>query len=117
MAIKEADMAIKYKEIIYKLENDDLSLNELKYIDVIEEYMDKEILKQFENGVIKIFLGYASLKQNPNGNSPFNLNEIRRNIMFTELKDKYTRAGWTVTTEHNDGLNASDYLVLTGNYR
>jgi len=113
-------MAVKYQEIIDKLENGPLTQSELKVIDDIEKYIDKQIEGRFSGDYISLEPRVIEFNYDPTGNygSFSGIKSPRKKLMTIELKRRFEEAGWKWKLEEgeDDGPNrpAMDYWHLKG---
>jgi len=113
-------MALNYKQLKKKLDETPLSLEELKMIDNVETYIDKEILTQFDKsiyGEISIDYCYPSFRYSPVTKSFIsNLGVSRIPKMKAELERRFISAGWKIEYRLDDGSdrNGADYMILKG---
>jgi len=119
MALKYTYMALKHKDLLTKLKSEPLSTNELKIIKEVEDYIDKEIKKQFYGKSVNIDLSVAKFKYNPNTRPQIVLAEPRRVLMSKELDKRYKAAGWKIKFHIDDmldgpNMSGGDYWVLSG---
>jgi hypothetical protein len=112
-------MAIKFKDVKRKLGEGPLTTEELKMITKIEDYIDKKIMRVFDNDEVRVDLCIANFKYMPGEDKQINLKEARRLLMISELNSRYREAGWGITTHLDDGLDGpnmsgSDFWILKG---
>lgn len=121
MAIKYKDMAIDYKQMKAKLAKAPLDEEELKLVAEAEEYIDKEIKKQFGSTYgVSIDLVIPSFNYSPKAKKPlYDIKDARKDKMQNELERRYKKAGWKITVHLDDGLDGPnmsgpDLWILTG---
>jgi len=113
-------MAIKYKDLKRQLDNTPLSEYELKRIKDVEDYIDKEIVKQFDKSIYKeitIDYSYAGFKYSPITKSSINdLGVSRIPLMKKEIELRFRAAGWEIAYRMDDGMSmySGDYMLLKG---
>ena len=88
------------------------------YLEVLEHYIDGEILKQFENShKIKIDLSYPRLSQAiKNWGDLFReIKQYRRYKISNLIDKKYEDGGWKIGIDISDGMGMAsyEYWVLT----
>lgn len=110
-------MAINYEELKKRVTTEPLSTEELNMIDKVEEYIDGEIIRQFDKspyGDISIFLGIANFNYDPIAKATTFFGERRKSLMSKELNKRFKAAGWKIEYHLDDGPNMSgvDYWVL-----
>lgn len=108
-------MAIKFKEINDRLEKSPLSDGELAAIDYTEKDIDSQILTKFKGHELNFNLDYCQFKRTSSGESTA-WPDVRRKMMYEELKKRYTEAGWICTEKLADSQDryGQDYLELKG---
>lgn len=111
-------MAIQFKILNDKLENAPLSEEELVKVKTVEEFVDGEILKQFNGGVIEVDLNKVDFTKSDTGWRN-NIAPYRAQLMRNELEKRYKNAGWKISVRLDDGLDGPnrsgpDYWILTG---
>jgi hypothetical protein len=91
-------MAIKYKDIVSKLENDPLTSDELLLIQEAEDFIDGEIKEKFGNHYYEISFdgGIIGFNYSPKRKKHIDLKTPRKNLMQKELLKRYSDAGWKV---------------------
>jgi hypothetical protein len=91
-------MAIKYKELKEKLENDPLTNEELNLIGSIELWIDEEIRRTFGKTYYEAWIdkSIVTFNWNPNTKKHIDVREPRRHVMRKELERRYTEAGWKI---------------------
>lgn len=112
-------MALEYKKLNDKLENTPLTLEELKMVDKVEGYIDKQITKHFKGYEVKIELVIVDFKYDIDIEKISNLPDARKYSMRKEIDKRYKEAGWKVSVEIDDGLDGPnmsgpDYWVISG---
>ena len=113
-------MALNFKELNDKLNDDPLTPEELQYIKNAEEYIDGEIVKQFRCTYgISIDLSIPDFESCPKMKKSLNLKSVRRKKMRQELDLRYNKAGWNIKVSYDDGLDGpnmsgSHSWILTG---
>lgn len=109
-------MAITFKEVDDKLRNSPLDTNELAIIKEVEDYIDKEIKRNYNGYSVKIDLPIARFEKTISQDSGRNLVDVRRKLMITELKRRFEEAGWKYNDEMGDShsMYSPDYWVLSG---
>ena len=104
-------MAVRYNDLMDKLEKGPLTQEELRMIDDAEILIDNEIMKDFTGGSVSIALDIAQFRGKK-------IPDVRKELMFEFLENKYKEAGWKCKIEYgeDDGPNRPgfDYWVLTG---
>jgi len=116
-------MALNYKDLKKQLDNTPLSEYELKRIKDVEDYIDKEILKQFDKSIYKeitIDYGYAGFRYSPISKSAINdIGVSRIPLMKKELELRFRLAGWEIAYRMDDGMSmySADYMILKGRDR
>ena len=119
MAVKYKDMAIRQKEILRKLKEEDFNEEELSLLKDIEYYIDKIITDTYNGGEIWIDLSIAKFFYHQIKKKSITLNNIRREKMYKELIARYYKAGWKTVLHLDDGsegnMSGSDYLIIKGN--
>jgi hypothetical protein len=119
MAVKYKDMAIRQKEILRKLKEEDFNNEELSLLKDIEDYIDKKITDTYNGGEIYVDLAIAQFYFHPIRKKSITLNNIRRDKMYKELISRYKKAGWQTRIHFDDGtegnMSGSDYLIIKGN--
>lgn len=108
-------MAIKFKELNDRLEKSPLSDNELEAVDAVERFIDAEILERYKGNELKFSLYMAQFKRTINDRHT-DWADARRNLMHSELKTRYEKAGWECVVEIADSGDrwGEDYWVLKG---
>lgn len=119
MAVKYKDMAIRQKEILRKLKEENFNEEELSLLQDVEDYIDKRIIDTYNGGEIFIDLFVAQFYYHPIRKKSITLNSIRRDKMHKELISRYNKAGWQTRIHFDDGsegnMSGSDYLIIKGN--
>lgn len=92
-------MAIKYKDIKNKLENDPLTQEELNTVKAVEDWIDEEIQKTFGKSYYESWIDKSiiTFNYNPATKKHIDSKEPRRHAMRKELERRYTEAGWKIT--------------------
>lgn len=92
-------MAIRYKDIVDKLESYPLSEDELILVEQAEEYIDNEILTKFGARYYEIGIDVCILNfdYSPKTKKPIDIKQPRKNLLSKELMKRYVSAGWVVT--------------------
>ena len=106
-------MAIKYKDIVEKLESYPLTEDELRLIEQTEEYIDNEILTKFgvryyEIGIDRCIVNFEF---SPKTKKPIDIKQPRKNLLSKELRERYVKAGWKL--EYPDDIDDS-YVRFKG---
>ena len=113
-------MALKYVDLKKKLDETPLNEYEKARIDEVENYIDKEILKQFDKSIyreISIDFAYPSFRYSPTTKSSISdLGVSRIPLMKKELENRFKSAGWEITYRMDDGTSmcGADYMILKG---
>lgn len=109
-------MAVKYKELKEKLEAEPLTLQELKYIDAAEKYIDDELTRRFDNSEIRIEMNVFDFNSIPKHTPMINdIKNTRKVIMRKELEKRFKDAGWDIKDDPWDGHSSgTDYVILSG---
>jgi len=114
-------MALKYKDIKKKLDSEPLSEEELGFIAELEEYIDAEILRKFDNDLIRIYLSNVNFESHFKDREfyPSTLKRSRRILLRDEIDKRYEEAGWIIGVEMDDGLDGPnrsgpDFWTLKG---
>jgi hypothetical protein len=89
-------MAIKYKDLKDKLENDPLTQEELYTVKAVEDWIDDEIKKTFGKCYYEAWIDKAifTFNYNPVTKKVIEAREPRRHVMRKELEKRYEAAGW-----------------------
>ena len=118
-------MAVNFKERLSLLRMKDmepLSVDELKIIKVVEDYIDGEIIKKLttDNKNIWIDKCYVEFNYNPISKKAFvpSMTNTRKHFLTKTLLDRYLDADWEISWHIDDGLEGNmsggDYLILKG---
>jgi hypothetical protein len=104
-------MAIRYQDIVRRLESEPLNEEELGYVKDAEEHIDKEILTKFGIRYYEVAIDNCIVQfdYSPKTKKSIDLKQPRKNLMSRELKQRYTDLGWKF--EYPDD---SDYTILRG---
>lgn len=89
-------MAIKFKDIKSRLENDPLTKDELDLIYEVEQWIDEEIQKTFGKTYYEAWIDKSiiTFNWNPATKKHIDVKEPRRHAMRKELERRYNLAGW-----------------------
>lgn len=111
-------MAIRYDEIVKKIDTTPLTSKQLKVVDSVEKWIDAK-LKKWDptNWDFRVELYYANFEYEPVSKTQFGFQESLRIKMSKELNKRYFDADWIVETDFDDGLDGPnfsgpDYWVL-----
>ena len=113
-------MALNYKTLKKKLEETPLSSYELELIKDVENYIDGEILRQFDKspyGEIAIDCSYTRFKYSPTAKAAItSLGVSRIPLMIAELEKRFIAANWVISYDLEDGMSmcGSDRMILKG---
>lgn len=112
-------MAINFKDLKHKLDTTPISEVELKLIQDVEDYIDEQILEEYDKTIYRevlIDMVYVRFSYSPKTKSSIQgLGQSRIPKMSNELERRYRVAGWDVTYRLDDGsLAGSDYMILKG---
>ena len=113
-------MALNYKELKKQLDATPLSNRELSLIRDVEEYIDAEIMKQFDKSIyreVNIDLVYVRFDYSPTLKKPISDLEVsRKPLMQENLINRYKDADWEVTYRLDEGMSmcGADYMILKG---
>ena len=113
-------MALKYKDLKKKLDDTPLSEYELARIADVENYIDKEIVRQFDKSIyreISIDFCYPNFTYSPTTKSSISdLGVSRIPLMKREIERRFRLAGWDITYRLDDGMSmcGADYMILKG---
>lgn len=111
-------MAVKRKDLLNELQNTPLTNDELKLIKIMEDYIDTQITKKFDNREVRIEDCYIGFNYNPITKQSINdLKHERRRLMKTELIKRFKDSGWKMELHMDDGLDGpnmsgSDYWIF-----
>lgn len=115
-------MAIKVEDAKKNLkvkERAPLTEEELKYVKLVEKFIDDEIVKQFEKSEeVRIFLYYANCYTHIVTGQKTDFATYRQEKMADEIENRFKAAGWKITYDLDDGLDGpnmsgADYMVLS----
>jgi hypothetical protein len=117
-------MAIDFKEKIAELRSKDkadLTQEELGYIKIIEDYIDKEIETRLSTDKLEVWIDktYVLFRYNPTTKKPFpTMTSARKSFLTEELLSRYEKVNWKITWHEDDGrdgnMSGGDYLILKG---
>lgn len=113
-------MAIRYSDLKKDIESKPISSKGLEYINILEDYIDGTIKKQFDiNKSIYIELEYIQFRGTPYNNYfEIDLSSTEKEKMTKEIEKRYSEAGWESKIEYgdDDGPNrpGQNYWVLKG---
>ena len=116
MAITRKTIRDKFK----KAKEAPFTKEELEYISEAENYIDKELEKQFDNPYgTNIDLTIARFSYSPTRNKAIeDVKSYRKDAMARELEYRYKAAGWRISYHFDDDLDGpnmsgGDYMILS----
>jgi hypothetical protein len=106
-------MAVNYKDIVSKLENDPLTSNELLLIQEAEEHIDSVIKEKFGIRYYETQIDECIVRfdYSPKNKKHIDIKQPRRNVMQRELIKRYSDAGWEVKFDTDTD---SSYVTFKG---
>lgn len=111
-------MAITFKEATERLNDQILSVEEKDVFSSIEKYVDKEILRTFDNSEVCIDFDIFEFQWHPSEDRHLaEFKPTRKSIMSKQLMKKYKDAGWNVELINNAGQyenQSKQFYLLTG---
>ena len=104
-------MAIRYLDIVKRLETESLNEEELKLVKEAEEHIDNVILTKFGVRYYEVAIDNCIINfdYSPKTKKPINSKQPRKNLMSKTLKQMYVELGWKF--QYPD---ESDYTILRG---
>jgi hypothetical protein len=106
-------MAIKYQDILTKLQTDPLSNDELVLLQQAEEHIDSEITKNFGKRYYEVIIEDCVIKfdYSMKTKKHIDIKQPRKELLQKELIKIYDGAGWKV--EFSDDIDNS-YATFRG---
>lgn len=105
-------MAIKYQDLKDKLEKDPLTPQELEWIQQAEDFIDKDILKDFGKTYYEVLIDKSIVRfdWSPVTKKSIDTMSPRRSVMQKELEKRYLEAGWSLSWGEYD----YPYVIFKG---
>jgi hypothetical protein len=106
-------MAIKYQDILTRLQTDPLSNDELVLLQQAEEHIDSVITKNFGNRYYEVIIDECVIKFDYSMKSKkhIDIKQPRKDLLMKELIKIYDDAGWKVV--FSDDIDNS-YVTFRG---
>jgi hypothetical protein len=92
-------MAINYEARKEEIKSIEITPNNLRYIERLEEFIDNKILDNFDGyNTIAIDSDFINFLSYPTGKTsfPIETTNLQRSKMFDELINRYFKAGWGI---------------------